>query len=486
MNMASAMKKLLIIFIISFLIYSPSLFGFYSSDDFFHLKISHATNLSQFLNFFNFIQGSSGQLLYRPLTTHVFYFLAWSLFNLNPIGLHIISFLLFFITIYCVYKLVQLLSYEKVALLAAFLYATSATHFGHLYYLATELVLGVFFLPPVIFFIKFIKNRNMWYYFLSVLFFVLALLAKENSVVIPGIFVLVYAHQYFRKEVKINIKQLILFLLPFAAVLIGYLYFHFFYYGFVTGDSYIWDFSLRRTLNTGFWYLLWSFNIPESLVDFVGPGFKLNYNLFVYWGSQVRLILVLFGIQMTIIASVLIKLLKSKDKKNSLSVDRISFFCVLWFVLTLLPVLFLPYHKFTFYLTLPLIAVVFRIAYLLITSKVNNVILLTFLITWTITSILTLKFTYETNWISQGAGVAKRVYDYVNINKENLMGKEICFYDTKEDESIPYSPSGTLKTILSDNNFFDVFYQGKIIARYGEETNKSCQIKIPSRQFLGY
>jgi hypothetical protein len=475
-------KYLLLTFLVSFVIFYPSLFGFFTNDDFFHLKISHATSLLQFLNFFNLESGSAGQLLYRPLTTHVFYFLEWQFFNLNPLPLHVVSFILFFIVIFCVYKLAVLISEnEKVGFIAAFLYAVSATHFGHLYYLATEIILGVFFFPAVIFFTLFLKNKSIRYYCLSLLFFVLALFAKENSVVLPGVLAIIFVYLYLNKNTKVRIKNFLVSLIPFAVIILIYLYFHFFYYGFVKGDSYIWDFSFKRALNTGFWYLVWSFNIPESVVDFVGPGFKLNYNLFAYWGNQIRPVLILFIAQMVIIAAVLIKSIKSLKR------DLVSIFCALWFVGTLLPVLFFPYHKFTFYLTLPLFAIVFRIAYLFATSKINKIILYIFLVAWTVTSVLTLKFTYETNWISQGENVAKRVYEYINTNKGSLTGKKICFYDTKEDMALPFSPTGSLKSILSDNNFFEVFYGGKITAFYEDSGNKAaCQIKVSSRQFLGY
>ena len=75
-------------------------------------------------------------------------------------------------------------------------------------------------------------------------------------------------------------------------------------------------------------------------------------------------------------------------------------------------------------------------------------------------------------------------------NGMNLSGKNIYFVDTKNDSSLPWSPTQTVKTALSDKNFFDVFYPN-----LSAKVNYTGLAKIPvlpateiieSRQFLGY
>jgi 4-amino-4-deoxy-L-arabinose transferase-like glycosyltransferase len=477
--MKPALKYLLLIFLVSFIIYFPSLFGFYTNDDFFHLSISRAESLRDFLNFFNLAKGPEGLGVYRPLTTHVFYFLGWKLFNLNPMGLHIVSFLIFFLVIYLVYKFTLMLTKkENIGLISAFLYATSATHFGHLYYLATELHLILFFLITVICFMNFLEKKKIKFYLFSIIAFGLTFLSKENAVVLPFVFVLIYLFLRYQKRVEVSVKRLIALLIPYFLILAGYAYMRFFHYGFVTGDSYIWDFSIKRAVNTLGWYGLWSFNLPEMLVDFVGPGLHFNPNLFKYWSSQIIPILILFVVE---ILSILYVILKSKIlNRKSLS---IILFSVAWFVITLSPVLFLPLHKFTFYLTLPLFGVVLMLSYLL--EKRNSLTIILFCILWVSTSILTLNLTRQTNWITQGEATARRVYDYIQNNRGNLVGKTIVFCDTKGDESLPFSPTATLKNVLSNNNFFQVFYKGEITVEYGGKSEAN-PILVHSRQFLGY
>lgn len=477
--------KLLFVFLLSFIIYFPSLFTFYTHDDFFLLKISKANSLGEFFNFFNFTQGPEGLGVYRPLTTQAFYFLGNSVFDLNPFALHIVSFATFFLVIYLVYKLVNMIvKNDSTALFAAFLYATSATHYGHLYYLATyqELGLAVFCLLAVILFVKFASKGNLKYCYLSVVAYVLALLSKETAIVIPGILVLVYGFLRLRKEKVIPIKKFILVLSGFVIILLVYLYFHFFLYGLAQGESYIWDFS-PRFINTLFWYGLWSFNLPEMLVDFVGPGLRFNPNLFKFWSKEIVPIFLLFGVVTTYISYLVVKVRNKLKKKDF----QIIVFSLAWFVLTLVPVLFLPLHKFTYYLTLPLIGIVFVISYLIEKANVTDIFKLVFASVWVALSLFTLQLTKETHWISQGAEVAKNAYAY--FNEYEVEGETVLvdFYDTSEDGKLPWSPSELVKVVLSQNNFFEVFFKDEFeLLQEGVDQSGKDVVRVKARDLLNY
>jgi len=491
MKLSITAKYLFIIFLIAFILFSPSLKVFYTNDDFFLLKISQANSLREFVNFFNLTKGPEGLGMYRPLTTQVFYFFSWKVFNLNPAGLHAISFLVFFAVIYLVYLLAKnilLILNSKFAiqgsLLVAFLYATSATHFGHLYYLAAfqELGMAFFFLFSTISFINFLtkaKNKDLY---LSILCFALSLLSKETAVVLPFVLTLIWIFLKFSKVQLISLKKFVLSCMPYCLILFVYLYMRFAYYGFAQGESYIWDFSIGRAVNTLGWYGLWSLNLPEMLVDFVGSGLRFNPNLFKFWSKEIIPIFASVGIFLLGTDYLIFKNTKKLFlNRKSLSV---ILFCTVWFIVTLIPVLFLPLHKFTFYLTLPLLGVVFALSYLL--EKRNLLSIIFFCILWTLTSILTLNLTRQTHWIIQGETTAKRVYDYFQSNRNNLVGKTIIFYDTKDDETLPFGPTATLKNVLSINNFFDVYYDGRVNAIYGSASNNRNEVMIKSRMFLGY
>ena len=486
-------KYLFLTCLASLAIFYKSLFVFFTNDDFFFLKISNVNGVSEFFNFFNLFKGPDGFGMYRPLTTQVFYFMAQKLLGTNPLYLHVISFLTFFGIIFLVYKLVFELCLThltkdesiKIANITAFLYAVSATHFGQLYYSSVFQELGVT-LFVLLSCLSYVKQKNL----LSFAFFILALMSKETAVVTPALLFIIYLFQKFNGGKVANLKKMLLQLFPYLLTLAIYLLLRFCFYGFATGDSYVWDFSIKKFINTTAWYLAWALNLPESLVDFVGPGIKINANLFLYWGKQVTPILISFIIQCILLVIILVKVILEKSDKEKKGRDLVSTFCIAWFALGLLPVVFLPLHKFTFYLTLPLIGLTFRIAYLLVTSKSKNIFVILFLLVWTTTSVLTLRFTYDTNWISQSEIISAKVNSYFVTNKDSLRGKEIYFIDTSKDSNLPWSPTRTVMTILSNKNYFSVFYpdmaekvnyvtSGKI------QANENIKI-IESRQFIGY
>ncbi len=485
------MKTKLIFFgivLITLILYLPSFNVFYTNDDFFLLKISQANNISEFMNFFNFTKGPDGLGMYRPLTIQVFYFLAHSLFNLNPFPMHVVVFIVFTLLLYSIFLLSRkLFGYLKVknkdnpSLLVVFLYAMSATHFGHMYYLATfqEVAMTLFSVVCIYYYLNFLDNKNITSIFLSFMMFVLALLSKENAVVIPGLLFSTYLFRQIAVKDKIVLVNVVKQLAPFAILLSIYLYFHFFVYGLATGDSYVWDFSIRKILNTLSWYLLWSFNIPEMFVDFVGPGLKINPNLMKYWADETTAIVLGFLI---IVLTMGIVFIKTKTSKQLLS---LLLFSGMGFVVSLVPVLFLPIHKFTFYLTLPLVFITMNVAYLLIER--NKLLVYVFVVSWLFTSYNTLCLTNKTHWITRGQEIAQEVNKFITTNILEFEGKSLVFVDTQEDEPLPWSPTEIVKTALSNQNYFDVYFPKQFITiTYSETSNEIIPNAIHSRQFLGY
>lgn len=482
MNLLKKEKlPLIYIYITSFLMFLPSLFVFYTNDDFFFLKISRAENLSQVINFFNLLKGPDGFGMYRPLTSQMFYWLSWTLFNLNPIGLHLIVFLIFFAVIYLVYLITRELTADiKLALISAFMYATSATHFAHLYYLATFQELGMTFFV-LLSCLNFIRNKSI----LSIIFFILALLSKETAIITPLLLVLIYFYQKQRGFRLWKIKKIAIDLMPFIILIGIYLVFRISSYGFATGNTYIWDFSPLKLINTLFWYSLWTLNLPETILDFVGPGIKINPNLLLYWSNIIIPIFYLFFVQLIFLSVASFKILKQNLKdKNSFA--RISLFSGLWYLFSLLPVVFLPEHKFSYYLTLPLISVVLWFSFLLKRFQ-NDVITGVFLGIWLTLSALAIKHSMNTSWITQGEMISQRVSDYIKVNNT---GSNIVLIDTDYDKNLPWSPTGIVKVTLSGQNFFKVFFINKInnvvyLGNGDKDGYKNYNI-IKSRRFLGY
>lgn len=467
-----AQKILLSAFVLSFILFFPSLFNFFSHDDFFHLNISRAKNIGDFLNFFNLVESPKGFGFYRPLTTQVFYFVfGWS-FGLNPLIMHLVSYAVFFANIFLVYILSKkIFDNLKIASIAAFLYAVSPTHFGHLYFLGTfqELGLAFFYFLSLILFISFIETKNMKEYLLVVLAFVGALLSKEFAVTLPFSLLLIYI---YKRGLK-NLNFIFIYITPLLIILLIYLWLHVFFYGLAAGDSYHWEFSVR-VVNTIFWYLLWSLGLPEMIVDYIGPGVKVNPNLLQFYGSYILPITLLFIIQSLILVSALMR-----SFKNGKSL-KVLFFGVSLFILTLTPVLFLPLHKFAYELTVPLYGIVVFISYLLIKSFSSKIVTV-FLIIYFSLSFCTVLLTYKTHWIVQGGMVAKKVY---LLTKDlNNKPQVLVFYNSVEDKDLPWKPADQLKIILSGDNFTEVFYPATLKFEF-KESSEEGKLNIRARDIL--
>lgn len=461
--------------LISLVLFWPSFTNFYSYDDFFHLKISNVSSFWEVLNFFNLIEAPSGWGFYRPITTQLFYFLGIKLFGADPFSLHVFSAGVYISLIFIIYKLIKLLAKnELVAGISTVIYSLSASHFAHFYFLgAFQEVLMTFFVIGSV--LAFLKKKHLY----SAIFMLLGLMSKETAVITP--FLILVSHFYFnyRKKTDPKLPGLLKAMLPHGMLLISYIAMRVFFFGFATGDSYVWDIS-PRIFNTLFWYTLWSFNLPETLVDFVGSGLKINPNLFLYWGREFKVIFTLFTLLMVSMLINLPLLIKGKKLKFEALIFSGAFF-----ILGLGPVIFLPIHKFPYYLTLPAIGFSLALSEILHRSKIQTVI---FILIFGILNLFTLNHTANTHWVTRGAEVAERVYNYASENRNDLSGKSISFYDIKEDEAYPFSPTETIYLSVSGQDFFD-FYFKKFerpapVAVFGY--NHNAEIKLESRQFTKY
>ncbi len=308
-------------------------------------------------------------------------------------------------------------------------------------------------------------------------------MSKETAIVTPFLLILISWFKSIQGKIRFSFLKSFISLVPYFLLITFYLLIRVYSYGFATGDSYIWDFSVKKFVNTVFWYILWSFNIPETLVDFIGPGFSINPNLFLYWSKQFIPIIVMFVLQLLIL---IYALFRSGVRR----LGKLAFFTAIWFIASLIPVAFLPLHKFTFYLTLPLVGAVLFVANILESKNVNKFTKKIFLIVWLGTSILTLQHTFNTNWITQGESLSKKAYEHFLNKNEETISKEIYLVDTVEDGRLPWSPTAVVKTALSDKNFFYVYFPeiaGNINYLGAAKLPKVDNIYIiNSRQFLGY
>jgi hypothetical protein len=439
------------IIFLTVLIYLPSLTNFFSSDDWFHLRISNIKSLSEFINFFSFARTDQSAAFYRPLPTQAFFFLQ-KFFGLNPVPFHLVSLSVFITSLVFVYK-VSLKLFEKyeVSVLVLFFYAFSATHMTRLYFLSAfqEILMFLFCLLAIYFYLLPKRSLN---YFLSLVFFALALLSKETAVVIPLILLLIswYKKTSFKKT------------LFFWMMILFYIYLRFFVFGIVVGDSYVWDFSIKRAFNTLFWYFSWSLGVPEMLVDYVSSGLRILpafFKQFYAW-SLVILPLILLNISLVVIS-----FLRSNrfSKMQTLGLGI--------FLVAILPVIFLPWHKFTLELTLPMFGTAIFLATLNVGTKIKRLGIL-YLIAFLALNLATIVLTYQTHYVISRAKVSQKVIHYLNQNHPRVeKGSYFVFVNGTSESSQNWGISKQIAQSISYSDLFRVFYNQNIEVHYEDLTS---------------
>lgn len=330
------MKKygLVTLIVLILAVFIPSATVFFSADDWFHLRVSDINTLDEFINFFSFSGGEQSISFYRPLSTQVFFFVFEKLFGLNPIPYHLFVLACFGVLLFLITRLTKKIGLgHKKSLLAVVLYGFSVSNFTRLYFLSAfqEVALVIFSLLCIISYLDEHKARS-W------IFFILALLSKETAVILP---LIIFFISWEQKKIKLDK------LLPFLVIFIPYLYLRLFWFGLAVGDTYTWDFSPIKGANTLMWYVLWSIGAPELLVDYIGSGFQPIARFFTDFPRWWYIIFGALGANLLLGAVFIIKCLKKIDRK-------FTTFIIL-FLISLLPVIFLPQHKFALELGLPLV-----------------------------------------------------------------------------------------------------------------------------------
>lgn len=319
---------------------------YFSQDDFFHLRVSQTNgSFKDFINLFSFRSFSErgGIYFYRPIFREGLFNIFYRFFGLNPFPFRALQLLIHLINTILVYKLIKFLSKrDRPSIIGSLIFGVSAANVGVLSYLAGGIQasgMTTFLLLSVIYFLKDKKLP-------AFLFFVLALASHELAVSFPFIVVGLIALK--EKLSKKFFTQVIKDVWPYLAVSGIFLYLQAAVIGLPTTEAqYGLSFSISRILNSYSWYFAWSWGIPEMLLDFVGPGLKLNPNLMEFWGSYFKIIFPVFG------ALILILLLGIKKQLK----NKFFWFFVFWFIAGISPVVFLPLHRSTYYLAFSLVGI---------------------------------------------------------------------------------------------------------------------------------
>ena len=204
---------ILIILLLTILVYSNSLFnGFTNWDDTTYIHNNH---------FIKIITAHSIKLMfstvyfgnYHPLTT-LSYAIEYKLFGLNPFPYHFDNLLLHLINVVLVFYFIKSLSgRDEIAFITSLFFAIHPMHVESVAWISErkDVLYSMFYLASLIAYLKYIydlkagkeihkSTLSVFYYPLSVIFFICSLLSKPAAVTLPLILFLI---DYFYDRIKV-------------------------------------------------------------------------------------------------------------------------------------------------------------------------------------------------------------------------------------------------------------------------------------------
>lgn len=273
-----------------------------------------------------FTQDTDG--LYRPLRS-LHYTFVYSIagkdeffYHFNSLFFHTIISILVFLIIY------QIAGKRNISLIAALIFAAHPVHTGRVTNITAGFDLfGIFFmLLAFYFYIKHSKGKSKNYFLLSLLLFLMAVFSSEEAIILPLI-VILYEFSFNRKEFieKIKIKKINNIIVknyfPYFIIALFFIAIRFFVIGvrgrveeYLAGNFFLTMLTMLKVY-VYYIYLL------------IAP---INLSLY----REVDAVSSLFDFKVIISSLILISIIFFTLKYNK---NKIIFFAVFWFFITLLP-----------------------------------------------------------------------------------------------------------------------------------------------------
>lgn len=461
-----------IIILFALFLYLPSLRGFFYADDWYHLSLVQINSFHDFINFFSFKPTAQSATFYRPLSTQVFFFILYSLVGLNAFWYYFFVLSVFCFSLLVLYKVAfELTKRSRIALISVLMYSASVTNFNRIYFLSAfqEILLVTTILLSLYFYIKPMKQLRI---ILSLSFFILALASKETAVIFPVILV-VYELIKHRKIPKVIVL--------YYLILAPYVFFRFIHFGIATGDSYIWDFSPLKAANTFIWYCLWTIGAPEGLINFASKWLMVIPSFYSEYPKWSKIILTSLYASVSGLALLTIVNWRKVNSRN--------IFFIIIFIAFLFPVLFLPWHKFSLELGLPLVGFVLFIASLTSHKKLFAFGVTVYLVTNIISNAFML-MNFKFHYINGRSEISRRVFEYFSTKYPVFPEKA---YFEFENEGRNLGPimgySRQIAFAVSNDNLFKVLYRDQNAKVYFEDDREDppagkMKIPLPSTLFL--
>lgn len=473
-----------------FIIFFPGFLTYFHQDDFIHL--SYSQNFSQVLSAFNIF--AKGQFpFYRPIPTQLYFYTAKTLFGYHPIGYHILNFIIFSLNITIVYRLGKLISgKQSVGLLSSLFYGVNSTHVAPMYSPAYvhELLYVCFSSLSAYFFITYTVSKKIKKFILTILLFILALMTKETAVVLPFIFLLIL---FWKKSLRKIISPEIITILIILAI---YLVAHYFLYGIASGPSYKLMIG-KQSINILVWYLLWAFSVPNILIDFIGPGLKLNPVFLQVAKGNAYIFFTGFTILIILGVLLIIHLIRSKKTKQLTTSLRIMAFGSAWFVTGMIPLIVFPLHKLATEQAFSLVGLSIAIATFIYTfhkeKQKYRYVGIAIILVYVIVAGNSIFLARRTHWIVRSATQAESTVNYMLKNYPRLSNSDIVYFRDGEMKIAAYGSSKQIYYSLGNGIALNLIYNRPGLKVFFQSENPGILfppdkkvITLDSSQFLGY
>jgi len=207
--------NLIFILVISILfVYFNTLFNNFVWDDFEHIVDNYRIkDIRYIFSIFKqniIVGGYKTSNYYRPLQ-HISYMVDYKIWGLNPFGFHLGNLLLHILNGTLLYLVIFYLTNDNiVSLLGSVIYSLHPVHTSVVSYISgrADILVSIFFLLCFYFYIKSETGlKNLVFYLLSILSFVICLLSKESALTLPFI-LLAY-------ELIIGVRRRFMRIIPF-------------------------------------------------------------------------------------------------------------------------------------------------------------------------------------------------------------------------------------------------------------------------------
>lgn len=446
--MKKTILALLCIVSAALVIFHDSFSVYFFQDDFFLLDISNVQSIDGLLRFF--IPRGDVQF-YRPLSHEGFYFIIQNLFGFQPFAFHLVAWIFWLIAVFIVFKISKFyLKSHRYRILVTGLYALSAIHYNSLFWISnfSYQASAVFYFSAIAVYLSGIGSRRKFALLISL--FVIGLLMNEFLITLP---LMIIADNYILKR-----KQ-------------KFQHTYFIIWSLIVISLYV---ILRFVLfkpNFGTYHFSFSPQVISSyrffILFFLNWGETIKDQLITYWKIRTDFVQSNFLVVMIWILNALIwifpvSLLIIQWWRRKMITDIASIFGGIWFLIALLPIIFVQSHISPHQGTIALFGFLILIVSSLENSglqkKYRTIFFYCLITLWLVSSSMTVLLNNRIHWIYRRSELVKFWMKNYKT-KPDQGGKKVIIIPSRDKDTIVALNDGKAYNVLFNDPTLKVIFQ---------------------------